>query len=138
MMSTNSRHDAWGAGDNYDQYMGRWSRQLAPQFLEWLGVQGGRDWLEVRCGTGALSAEILARCKPRRHVGLDPCEGFIHHAMQKIKDQRINFRVGDVQDLPMEDSSYDVVVSALVLNFIPDRHKAMREMRRVCRPGGIV
>lgn len=137
-MSTNSRHDAWGAGDNYDQYMGRWSRQLAPRFLEWLGVQGGRDWLEVGCGTGALSAEILARCKPKSQVGLDRSEGFIHHAMQKIKDRRINFRVGDVQDLPIEDSSYDVVVSALVLNFIPDRHKAMLEMRRVCRPNGIV
>src|SRR5688572_12351329 len=124
----------WGY---YDRYMGRWSRQLAPRFLEWLGVQAERDWLEVGCGTGALSAAILARCKPRRHVGLDPSEGFIQHARQKLKDYRINFRMGDGQALPMEDSSYDVVVSALVLNFIPDRHKAMREMRRVCRPGGI-
>jgi ubiquinone/menaquinone biosynthesis C-methylase UbiE len=138
MMSTNSRHDAWSAGDSYDQYMGRWSRQIAPQFLEWLGLNDGRDWLEVGCGTGALSAEILARCQPGSQVCIDPSEGFIKLAMQNAEDPRVNFRVGNAQDLPFEDSSYDVVVSALVLNFIPDRHKAMLEMRRVCRPGGIV
>ncbi len=137
-MSTNSRHDAWSAGDNYDQYMGRWSRQIAPRFLEWLGVKDGRDWLEVGCGTGALSVEILARCQPRSQVGIDPSEGFINLAMQKMEGSRINFRVGDAQDLSFEASSYDVIVSALVLNFISDRQKAMLEMRRVCRPGGIV
>jgi ubiquinone/menaquinone biosynthesis C-methylase UbiE len=118
--------------------MGRWSRQLAPRFLEWLGVKAGCDWLEVGCGTGALSAEILARCQPRSQVGVDLSEGFINLARQKVEGPGINFRVGDAQDLPFEASSYDVVVSALVLNFIPDRHKAMLEMRRVCRPGGII
>ena len=52
MMSTNSRHDAWGAGDNYDPYMGQSRAHPAPRFLEWLEVQGGRDWLEVGCGIG--------------------------------------------------------------------------------------
>lgn len=137
-MSANSRHDAWNTGESYDRYMGRWSRQLAPRFLEWLGVKAGCDWLEVGCGTGALSAEILARCKPGSQVGVDPSEGFIHLAMQKVEGPRIDFRVGDAQGLPFAASSYDVVVSALVLNFIPDRHKAILEMRRVCRPGGII
>ncbi len=137
-MSINSRHDAWSTGESYDRYMGRWSRYLAPRFLAWLGVQAGRDWLEVGCGTGALSGEILARCQPRSQVGIDPSEGFINLAMQKEKDPRINFCVADAQDLPFEASSHDVVVSALVLNFIPDRHKALLEMRRICRRGGVI
>ncbi len=137
-MSTNSRHDAWRTGESYDRYMGRWSRQLAPRFLDWLGVQPGRDWLEVGCGTGALSREILARCQPRSQVCVDPSEGFINLAMQQEKDPRVHFHVADAQDLPFEASSHDVIVSALVLNFIPDRYKALLEMRRVCRQGGII
>jgi ubiquinone/menaquinone biosynthesis C-methylase UbiE len=61
-----SRHDSWQAGDSYDAYMGRWSRQVAPRFLDWLDASPGLDWLEVGCGTGALSAAILARCCGRR------------------------------------------------------------------------
>lgn len=137
-MSTNSRHDAWNTGESYDRYMGRWSRQIAPRFLEWLEAEPGRAWLEVGCGTGALSAEIHARCRPGSQVGIDPSYGFIKLAKQKVKGSQIDFRVGDAQALPFAASSYDVVVSALVLNFIPDRHKALLEMRRVCRPGGII
>lgn len=137
-MITDSRHDAWSTGESYNRYMGRWSRQIAARFLEWLGVQAGQDWLEVGCGTGALSSEILARCHPANQVGVDPSVGFIRLAMQQLKDPRINFCVADAQDLPFTASSYDVVVSALVLNFIPDRHKALLEMRRICRPGGTI
>ncbi|MGF1624444.1 MAG: hypothetical protein ACFCVH_06135 [Alphaproteobacteria bacterium] len=64
-MSQASRHDAWQAGDSYDHYLGRWSRQTAPRFLDWLDPPAGLDWLEVGCGTGALSAAIPAGCNPR-------------------------------------------------------------------------
>jgi SAM-dependent methyltransferase len=133
---TQSRHDAWRAGDSYDLYMGRWSRQIAPRFLDWLGAPADLDWLDVGCGTGALSATILARRAPRSLIGVDPSEGFLAKARANVSDARAEFRVGDAQALPVESGSRDVVVSALVLNFVPDRVAALAEMKRVARSGG--
>ena len=76
-MAKSSRHDAWQAGDRYEAYMGRWSRQLAPRFLDWLGAGPDLDWLDVGCGTGALSAAIVARCNPQSLIRVDPSEGFV-------------------------------------------------------------
>src|SRR3546814_10453351 len=70
-MASTSRHDAWQAGDAYEFYMGRWSRQIAPVFLAWLDAPQDLEWLEVGCGTGALSAAILARCAPRSLTAVD-------------------------------------------------------------------
>lgn len=133
---TTSRHDAWQAGDSYNQYMGRWSRQIAPRFLDWLAVPAERDWLEVGCGTGALSSTILARCEPRSLLSIDPSEGFLATARANVTDARVTFQVGDVQALPVPDASRDVVASALMLNFVPDRPRALAEMKRALRPGG--
>lgn len=137
-MSEAARHDAWQAGDSYDAYMGRWSRQVAPRFLDWIGASPGLDWLEVGCGTGALSATILARCAPRSLLAVEPSEGFIAVARKNVPDPRARFEVGDAQALPVENASRDVVASALVLNFVPDRATALSEMKRVLRPGGTV
>ncbi|MET4698740.1 SAM-dependent methyltransferase [Constrictibacter sp. MBR-5] len=137
-MSVASRHDAWGAGSSYDRYMGRWSGRIAPLFLDWLNVPAGLDWLEVGCGTGALSAAILERSSPRSLLAVDPSSGFVDAARAKLADPRAAFQVGDAQALEVEDASRDVVVSGLVLNFVPDRMKALREMRRAARPGGRV
>jgi SAM-dependent methyltransferase len=137
-MAETTRHDAWQAGDSYDLYMGRWSRQVAPRFLDWLDAREGGDWLEVGCGTGALSAAILARYKPASLLAIDPSEGFIAKARANVPDARVRFRVGDAQALPAEAASKDAIVSALVLNFVPDRAKALAEMRRVARPGGAI
>ena len=63
-MARSSLHDGWNAGSSYDAYMGRWSREIAPRFLDWLAPEDGLNWLEVGCGTGALSAAILGRCNP--------------------------------------------------------------------------
>jgi SAM-dependent methyltransferase len=71
-MKETLHHDAWQAGDHYEAYMGRWSRQLAPRFLDWLGAGDGLDRLDVGCGTGALSAAILAQCNPRSLIAIDP------------------------------------------------------------------
>ncbi len=137
-MKGTSRHDAWQAGDSYDSYMGRWSRQIAPRFLDWLGAPAGLDWLEVGCGTGALSAAIIAQSRPASLVAIDPSEGFVTKARANVPDVRAEFRVGDAQALSSETASRDIVVSALVLNFVPDRAKALAEMKRVARAGGTV
>ncbi len=85
----------WQAGDSYGLYMGRWSRQIAPRFLEWLAATEGLDWLEVGCGTGALSAAILARCNPGRILCLDPSAGFVAKARANVPDVRAEFHVGE-------------------------------------------
>lgn len=64
--------DPWVAGSGYENYMGRWSRRLAPQLVRWAGVPPGRRWLDVGCGTGALSAAILADAAPAALTGIDP------------------------------------------------------------------
>ncbi len=137
-MNETSRHDAWNAGDSYDAYMGRWSRQIATKFLDWLDMEKKLDWLEVGCGTGALSESILAKCQPASFLGVEQSEGFVTTARGDIADDRAEFQVGDAQDLALPDQSRDSVVSALVLNFIPDKEKALKEMIRVSRPGGTV
>jgi ubiquinone/menaquinone biosynthesis C-methylase UbiE len=137
-MTQTFRHDSWQSGDSYDLYMGRWSRQIAPPFLEWLGTGEDLDWLEVGCGTGALSGAILARCKPRSLISIDPSEGFVARARANVSDNRAEFHIGDAQALSVGTASRDVVVSALVLNFVPDKDKALSEMKRVTRAGGTV
>jgi SAM-dependent methyltransferase len=138
MTDAQSRHDAWSAGDAYDTYMGRWSRRIAPIFLDWLAAPLQAQWLDVGCGTGALSSAILAQCAPRSVLGIDPSEGFVSTARTKVSDPRANFSVGDAQALQVGDASVDVAVSGLVLNFVPDRLKAIGELKRVTRPGGMV
>lgn len=137
-MAETARHDAWQAGDSYDLYMGRWSRRIAPRFLDWLDARDGLDWLEVGCGTGALSAAIVARCNPESLICMDPSEGFIAKARENVPDPRAGFQVGDAQALPLEPASRDMVVAALVLNFVPDRDRALAEMKRVARSGATV
>jgi ubiquinone/menaquinone biosynthesis C-methylase UbiE len=137
-MAEASRHDAWQAGDRYEAYMGRWSRLVARRFLDWLKVRDRLEWLDVGCGTGALSAAVLARRSPTSLVSIDPSEGFLAAARATVVDPRAEFRIGDAQALPLEAASRDVVVSALVLNFVPDKQKALAEMKRVIRPDGTV
>jgi phospholipid N-methyltransferase len=76
-MRETSRHDGWQAGESYDAYMGRWSRKIAPRFLDWLEPPDGLDWLEVGCGTGALTAAILEHCRPGSLTAIEPSEGFL-------------------------------------------------------------
>jgi SAM-dependent methyltransferase len=133
-----TRHDAWQAGDSYEAYMGRWSRRVAPLFLDWLGAPADGAWLELGCGSGALSAAIVARAAPASLLALDPSEGFVATARKHVTDARAEFRVGDAQRLDLPDGQFDAVVSGLVLNFIPDRVKALAEMRRVARPGAVI
>jgi SAM-dependent methyltransferase len=138
MTDGTARHDAWQAGDSYEAYMGRWSRAVAPRFLDWLAPADGLDWLELGCGTGALSAAIMDRARPASLIAVDASEGFLATARNSVSDRRATFRQGDAQDLDLPAASRDVVVSGLVLNFLPDRDRALAGMRRTARPGGTV
>lgn len=133
---TDQRRDVWASGDAYEPYVGRWSRLVARKFVDWLQVPAGKRWLDVGCGTGALSATILERAAPQSVLGVDPSEGFVAHAQRAIGDPRATFRVGDAQLLPVGDGMFDVAVAGLVINFVPDMPKAVAEMRRAVSPGG--
>jgi SAM-dependent methyltransferase len=133
-----SRHDSWKAGDSYERYMGRWSRQVALHFLDWLAAPKGAAWLDLGCGTGALTQTILTRCEPRSVLGIDPSAGFVAHARATTRDERARFEVGDATRLPLADASMDAAASALALNFVPDRPTALRELMRVVRPVGLI
>jgi SAM-dependent methyltransferase len=137
-MSDPSQHDVWAIGEGYERYVGRWSRLVAPKFIQWLAVPGQLKWLDVGCGTGALTKAILQQASPVKVVGVDPSDGFLASARAQVADARAEFRQGDGQALPAGDGEFDVVVSGLVLNFIPDEPKALGEMRRVARGGGTV
>ena len=108
----------WASGDAYEPYVGRWSRAVAAEFLAGLGVGPAGRWLDVGCGTGALSAAILMDCEPAEVVGIDPSEGYVAWAAAHVNDPRAQFEVTDATRLP--DGPFDAVVSGLVLNFVPD------------------
>ena len=131
-------HDVWSAGHPYERYVGRWSRAVALQFVDWLGVPPNQRWLDVGCGTGSVTQAILERATPAGVTGIDPSEGFIAVARGQTNDARAMFRVGDALALPVDDGACDAAVSGLMLNFIPDPAQAVAEMKRSVRPGGTV
>jgi SAM-dependent methyltransferase len=129
--------DVWAGGDAYERYVGRWSRQVAEAFVNWLDVPAGRCWLDVGCGTGALTATVLAAAAPAEVVGLDTSEGFLASARVRVVDARATFRTGDARSLPLPGGRFDAVVSGLALNFVPDPSRAAAEFARVATPGGV-
>src|SRR5262245_25259813 len=122
----------------YERAMGRWSRAVAPIFLQWLAPPAVARWLDVGCGTGILTHTVLELCAPAAVVGIDPAVAQVEQASRGPAAGRAAFQVADARRLPISDGSYDVAASALVLNFIADRSLAMAEMRRVTRVGGSV
>lgn len=130
--------DVWAAGDAYEPYVGRWSRSIARVFLRWLALPSDLVWLDIGCGTGALSQTVLEECAPRSVLAIDSSAGYLHYAQQRLQDPRIAFLAGDAQALPLPHHYVDATVSGLALNFIPDKARALTEMRRVVRQGGMV
>lgn len=124
---------AWTSGEAYEAFMGRWSRRVAGPFLDGLGVTPGLRWVDVGCGTGALSTAVLDRCAPASVLGVDPSAA--HVAWAAEHEPRARFVQGDAGSLA--PGSADVVVSGLVLNFIPDAPSALASMRDAA-PGGVV
>ena len=122
----------------YERFMGQWSRAAGVVFLDWAAVPPNARWLDVGCGTGIFTELVLDRCAPTAVTAVDPSAAQIEHASRRPVGQRAAFKVADALALPFADAAFDVVASALVINFVPDRPLAIREMRRVARAGGHV
>jgi len=137
-MAEISEGQVWSSGEGYERYVGRWSRVVAREFLDWLGVRPGASWLDVGCGTGALSETILATADPGVLQGIDPSEAFVDNARRAISDPRASFEAGSAESLPFGNGHFEAIVCGLVLNFVPDHHAALVEMRRVAAQGGVV
>jgi len=130
------KSDLWGNADAYENYMGRWSKKVAPLFLQWLDASGNKSWIDIGCGTGGLTELIANTCEPDSIIGVDMAEGFIEIARDRVKEA--DFRIESADKLSLPNDSVDYVVSALMLNFVPDAQLVLNEMARVTRPGGIV
>ncbi|HEY0638653.1 MAG TPA: class I SAM-dependent methyltransferase [Pseudonocardiaceae bacterium] len=152
--------NTWVTGDAYEAYVGRWSRPVAAEFVAWLDVPPGRRWVDVGCGTGALTGVVLATAAPSHVIGVDPSEPFLATARARLAGAdagavadgigaggdgpragnagpRAEFRVGDARALPLPDDAADAVVSGLALNFVPEPAVAAAEFARVTAPGGV-
>ena len=127
-----------GDGEGYEAQMGRWSRRLAPLLVDFAGVRAVNRVLDVGSGTGSLTFELARDPRLESIEGIDFSPIYVEHARRHARDNRVTFRVGDACELPYADGSFDCAFSSLVLQFVPNPDRAIREMRRVTRSGGIV
>jgi ubiquinone/menaquinone biosynthesis C-methylase UbiE len=128
----------WASGDAYEPYVGRWSRLVARDFVAWLAMPPGGRWLDVGCGTGALTQTILDIAEPAAVRAVDPSSAFVEYARRHVIDDRASFATGSAEALAEPSDSYDAVVGGLMLNFVPNPSRALSEFARVARRGGIV
>ena len=138
MTPHDSPRDVWAGARGYERFMGRWSRALNRAFVLWMGIPPGRHWLEVGCGTGALTSQILENGRPASVVATDPSDPYIAHARAALPDRRVEFLTAGADELPNRAAGYDVVASSLVLNFLPDPTAALRAMRSLATEDGVV
>jgi SAM-dependent methyltransferase len=122
----------------YELQMGRWSRRLAVEFIDFVGVGVGERVLDVGCGTGSLAHALALRTSVSQIHGVDLAAPYIEHAALANRDPRLRFSVGDACALIFPDHAFDRVLSLLALHFVPRPLEAIAEMRRVARPGGLV
>jgi len=128
--------DRWQSGHAYEPYIGRWSRLVAAEFLRWLDIPAGARWVDVGCGTGAVTETVLSIGAPAEVVGIDSSEGYLRYARTRAADPRGRFAAGAATALPLPDEVADAAVSGLMLNFVPEPARAVTELARVTRPGG--
>jgi SAM-dependent methyltransferase len=129
--------EAWVSGEHYETYVGRWSRLVAERFVAWLQPRAGAGWLEVGCGTGALTDAVLTTA-PASVLAMDRSRAYLDNLRRRPEKQDVRLAVADAVSLPAATGSVDYVVSGLVLNFLPDPARAVAGMARACRPGGAV
>jgi SAM-dependent methyltransferase len=128
--------EQWSAGATYEKFMGHWSAAVAKHFLQWIDHATAQRWLDIGCGTGALTRQILSTAAPALTIGTDPSLNFVRYATHHTNGA--HFLVSDARALAIRDNTFDHVVSGLALNFIPNPERALREMVRVGKPGGWV
>jgi SAM-dependent methyltransferase len=133
-----SPQHVWQGGQAYEGYVGRWSRLVGREFIGWLAAPSRADWLDVGCGSGALTATILALAAPRHIHAIDPSAGYLAVAQQQVADPRVQFEQGNAEQLPVNTAAFDAVVSGLVLNFVSDVAAGIAEMARAVKSSGIV
>lgn len=137
-MADSIASDRWSEAKAYEAFMGRWSRAIAASFVQALGAPPAAHWLDVGCGTGALTQVIVARAAPASVTACDRSAEFVTFARTQQSDARVRFEVSDVSALPRRVSGFDVVASNLVLNFLPDPEAAVRAMIVATAPRGLV
>src|SRR5215204_675454 len=120
----------------YEQVMGRWSRRLAPLFIDFAGVGEGERLIDVGCGTGSLAFALLAGKNPAALTAVDYSELYLDAARAAGADPRLKFEHADACALPFDEGAFDRALSLLVLHFVPRPELAVAEMRRVVRRGG--
>lgn len=130
--------DRWDSGEAYEAYCGRWSRVVAREFVGWLSIGPGCQWLDVGCGTGALTEAVLTLAEPAAVCGIDPSRAHVEHARRLMADRRATFEVGNALAMQGDGRGFDAVVSGLVLNFVPEVAVALSEMSRVAVAGEVV
>ena len=128
----------FGDGAAYERMMGVWSQLVGQVFLDWLSPDEGQRWIDVGCGNGAFTEQLMLRCAPAEMQGIDPSEEQLAFARTRPGAAGAVFQQGDAMALPFEADRFDAAVMALVITFVPDPAKGVSEMTRVVRPGGLV
>lgn len=127
----------FGDAEAYERFMGRWSHLLARPLVNFTDIADGARILDVGSGTGSLAFAVAEGKARAQIVGIDPSEEYVAYANSKNRfANRASFQTGDSQQMSFPDASFDASVSLLVFNYIPDSLKALREVRRVTKPGG--
>jgi len=122
--------------DAYDRFMGRYSVPLAPQLADFAGVAAGQRVLDVGCGPGALTAELVTRLGPDAVSAVDPSEPFV--AAARERHPGVTVQRAAAEEMPFEDQAFDAALAQLVVHFMADPVAGLREMARVTRDGGVV
>lgn len=122
--------------DLYGRFMGQYSEPLARRFADFAGVEGGQRAVDVGCGPGALTTELVARLGPAAVCAIDPSAPFVAAVAERFPE--VDVQLGSAEDLPYPDDAFEIALAQLVVHFMRDPVAGLSEMGRVVRPGGTV